>query len=127
MKHLPKKWIAVLMALWLPLFAGNALAISCGDCDESLWASSDVHQAHAAGPISHLAQTGYMSQCDHQHDQFNHKGCGFCTFSCSGHMTAIDSMEIAAVVFGPSSFAPGTVQFQSTTFAPLLPPPLARV
>ena len=129
MKSISRKFLATLLIMWFPLFAGNVLAASitmqtmAGDCSESQMAT-DSHHVPDAGTMPHSMKPA--GNCDHQHDPLAHK-CGICSFSCAGHMTVSGSVEIAAIAFPSSSFETALVQFQSTTFVPLLPPPLARV
>lgn len=131
MKLITRKLIATLLIMWFPLFAGNALAASIamqglnGDCSEARMLAPDGHHAHVAGSMPYGMQAGYMTQCDQQ-GQLDHESCGVCSFSCAGHMTAA-IVEVAAIVFPSSSFAPVPVRFQSASYVPLLPPPLTRV
>ena len=131
MKSITRNLIATLLIMWFPLFAGNALAASItmqglsGDCSEARMLAPDDHHAHVTGSMTHGMQAKYISQCD-QLGKLAHMGCGVCLFSCAGHIT-VASIEVAAIVFPSSSFAPVPVRFQSASYSPLLPPPLARV
>lgn len=123
MKLITRKLIATILIMWMPLFAGNALAASCGDCDESQQIVSNIHDTHKAAPMSHAAQPGYMAQCGHQLD---HKVCGLCSFNCAGYIS-MASIEVASVDALSMRIAPVPVRFQSAAYVPLLPPPVTRV
>lgn len=133
MIRLPRKFVAVLLAIWLPLFSGNALAASVamqsmgGDCHVVAQtnaahhdASMHQHMHHA----DHLAQQ--VQQHDHQSDQqqTSHKDCGVCQLACCGYMAAV-TVDVAEIQPSAQPFMPAATQFQSFTSAPLDPPPLA--
>lgn len=138
MTRLSKRFVAVLLAIWLPLFSGNVLAAAItmqsmsGDCHV---AQSDVIQPvaqHSHHNMDqhiqhdyHLAQQ--MQQHDHQNDQpqTSHKDCGVCQLAGSGYLAAV-IIEVAEMKMSALSFTPAPAQFQSHTSAPLDPPPLAR-
>ncbi len=130
------------MAIWLPLFAGNALAMTVtmqtmtGQTMTGQTIVRDSHavqmrgvESHHSGHVATLHQSpalvGNMAEvhCG-VHDQDTHSDCGVCAFACSGHAVTT-SFEIAKI--SPSLQSPMSVplRFISTTFKPLLPPPLA--
>jgi len=130
------KFIAVILAIWLPLFSGNALAASIamqsvsGNC-HSAAAQQSEHQPHCASTMQqpmHHAQidTGMDQPAGHQ-DQPNPAGdnCGTCHSACCGYMVTASAK---AMEVQPSArmFATISSQFQSITSTPLDPPPLAR-
>ncbi len=129
------KFIAVTLAFWLPLFSGNALAVSigmqslAGNCP-SVVAQQSEHQAHCASTTQqHLAQhDAKMQHSTVQQDQRDaaDENCGTCRLACCGFMATALSKIIEAP---PSAqlFASFSSQFQSVTSTPLDPPPLARV
>lgn len=135
MVHLPRKFVAVLLAVWLPLFSGNALAASIamqfmgGDCHV---AQLDTHHVHHDSTIhQHMQhaefQVGQSQQHDYQDDQQNssRKDCGVCQLACCGFMATV-AIEVAEIKPAAQLFALSSTQFQSFYSAPLVPPPLAR-
>jgi len=133
MLRLSRKFVAVLLAVWLPLFSGNALAASIGMHADS--GDCDVMQ-----PVSHLSQhdsASHQRMHHHQlaanqeqqniphhqrHSSCNH--CGVCQVACSGYLAAV-TINVADARPAAQSFTLSTSQFQSFTSAPLDPPPLA--
>jgi len=139
-----KKFIAVLLAVWLPLFSGNALAVSVamqsmsGDCCTAVAQQDEHHAHHATSAHQHMrdvqiaATQDQSAKCHgpqavHQ-DQQNSpcNNCGVCHLACSGYMATapIEVMEAQPSVL---LFLSVSSQFQSITPTPLDPPPLARV
>ncbi len=125
-----RKFVAMLLAVWLPLFSGNVLAVSVamqsqrGDCQTVVVQQGEHHAAptHHAQPAAN--QDKSAEQQDHQNTSC--KNCSVCHFACSGYM-ATTAIKVAADQPLAPSFAPASTQFQSITSAPLDPPPLARV
>ena len=131
----PRKLFAVLLAIWLPLFSGNALAVSVemqsagGKCHE---AQSSVEQysrfdTSAQQPISDAEyQVQPSLQIEQQNNQQHplHKDCGVCQLACCGYLATV-MIEVAAIQQVIRSFTPASTQFHSFTSAPLVPPPLA--
>jgi len=136
MSYPAKKFIAVLLAIWLPLFSGNALA-------ESVAMQSQGEGCHAAPP----QQSGHLSHhasAKHQHmhqaqlaadpapssDQHGQQSSScknhtICHLVCCGYVASSVSVIIAVQqadrIFTPYLDAPRTL------ILPLLdPPPLAR-
>jgi hypothetical protein len=145
--RLPRKVIAVLLAIWLPLFSGNALAASIamqsmsGDCHVVKPVAVQHGTAPSSANHSHLASTTHQhmqlaadrstvlqAQQSHQHDQQDpaHNDCGVCQLACCGYLAAV-TIVVAQIHLSGQLFAPASMQFQSITSAPLDPPPLARV
>jgi hypothetical protein len=132
MSRLSKKFVAILLLLWLPLFSGNALAASVAmqmptssHChDEAMQMMPDMemsdmeigshHPQHDKTPISVDEQS---TSC---------KSCGVCHIACTGYL-AMPSVPTVAVQNSACEITPYLVSFRSITSAPLLPPPLARV
>lgn len=136
MSHLPRKFVAILMLLWLPLFSGNALAVSMvmqamGSGHHGAVAQQDEPHMHCpATAQQHTQHTRLAADQDrsagHQ-DQQNSAGedCGTCHFACGGYMATasakvVEAQPLVRLFTSPSS------QFQSVTLTPLDPPPLAR-
>jgi len=136
-----RKFVAVLLAIWLPLFSGNALAASIfmqsagGECHvvkpdvvmpDVIMSGAD-HSHYASAMRQHMQPAGYQGHQTHQHDQQNpvHKTCGVCQLACCGYLAAV-TIEVAEVQPLGQLFTPSPSQFQSVTSAPLDPPPLTR-
>lgn len=139
-----KKFIAVLLAIWFPLFSGNALAVSVAmqtmnrDCCAAVAQQDEHHARHAttahqhtqsvqiAAPQSHSDKC-HEPQNDHQ-DQQNSpcENCGVCHLACGGYLTTV-AIKMAKPQPLAQLFAAFSAQFQSITSTPLDPPPLACV
>lgn len=136
-----QKLIVVLLALWLPLFTGNALAMSIvmqspgKACHESMTLQTVHHAAshhhmNLAGDISgdmpgDLAsgqQPAHSAEQGHSTD----KNCGICHLACCSYLATVTS-EILPLLPVGQQFALSAVRFQSISIAPLDPPPLVRV
>jgi len=133
MFSLSRQFIAVLLTIWLPLFSGNALAVSItmqalgGDCHTAMKANvvlSDASIHQHMQQADHLAQQA--PQHDHQSDQqqSSHKDCGVCQLGCCSYMATVTT-DVAKLQLPVQSFNSSTTQFQSATLSPLVPPPLA--
>jgi hypothetical protein len=133
MFHLPRKFVAVLLAVWLPLFSGYALADSIvmqnmhGDCHGAQRVShpsqhvSDLHQhMHHVQLAANEHQSS--GQLDSQGSTCNN--CGVCQIACSGYLAAV-TIDVVDAQPSSQSFTLFSTQFQSFTSAPLVPPPLA--
>jgi hypothetical protein len=136
MSHLSRKVVAVLLAIWLPLFSGYALADSIvmqnmrGDCHGGQQIALSMQHDSASHQHMHHVQ---MSANDHQpagrHDSqssTSNDNCGLCQLACSGYF-AVTVFDMAAIEPSSQSFTLFSTEFQSVTTAPLDPPPLARV
>jgi len=131
------KFIAVILAVWLPLFSGNALAVSIamqsmtGDCHSAVAQRGEPHKDCASAmqqPMHHAQLDAATDQSTGHQEQQNSAGknCGTCHLACCGYMVAAPAKVMEAQ---PSArlFTPLLSQFQSITTTPLDPPPLARV
>lgn len=129
-----RKFIAVMLAIWLPMLSGSALASSVAmqamgsDChlagvklkgNSSQQLSGSHHHDQLAASHSH--ETG-------QHDQQDSScnNCGVCHFACSGFMASLSLTETKIQLLIPGYMLFST-DFQSFSSAPPNPPPLARV
>lgn len=135
MFRLSRKFIAVLLAVWLPLFSGYALADSIvmrnmhGDCHGAQQVShpsqhdsaSYQHMYHAQPAANDHQSTG---QHDSQSSPCNNNGV--CQLACSGYLASL-AIDVVEDRLSAQSFMLSSTQFQSVTTAPLDPPPLARV
>jgi hypothetical protein len=121
-----RKFIAVIMLLWLPVFTGSALAASVsmqlpqGEChdatmshegmdmDMAMDMNMDEHQSAPAGDHSPTCND-----------------CGVCHLACTGYLV-VPSVSVADVQTAALEITPYLVAFNSVTTIPLLPPPLVR-
>jgi len=135
MFRLPRKFAAVLLAVWLPLFSGNALAASIGmqsmngDCHMAQQASHPSQHDSASHQHMHhaqLAANGDQSAGQHDSQSSPCNNCDVCQLGCSGYLAAM-TINVADAKPSAQSFTLFSTQFQSVTSAPLDPPPLARV
>ncbi|MDO8311080.1 MAG: DUF2946 domain-containing protein [Sideroxyarcus sp.] len=126
MSRLSRKFIAVLLLLWLPLFNGSALASAVsmqmqqGGCHEAAVSQAMSHQDTG----KHLQHHGEMpTTADEQ--TLSCSSCGVCHLACTGYL-AVPSAQLVAVQAAASGVIPYLVAFHSVTSAPLVPPPLVR-
>lgn len=131
MSHTVGKFIAVILAIWLPLFSGNALAVSVamqqsmGGNHHSVVAQQG--EPHCASTVQQHTQHVAADQdqsAGHQ-DQPGSEDCGTCHLACGGYLAAA-SIEVMEAQPSAQMFTPLSTQFQSITSTPLDPPPLAR-
>ncbi|MBK9160724.1 MAG: DUF2946 domain-containing protein [Nitrosomonadales bacterium] len=125
-----RKLVAVILAIWLPLFSGNAMAVSAvmqaqdGDCHPAV-AQPGKHPAEGSSQHAHhaLAATdGLPEGAGDQHDP-SCDNCGVCHIACTGYLGV---PAVAMELFDPGSRVvhPIAVNFVSHLSAPLDPPPL---
>lgn len=125
-----RKFVAVLMLLWLPLFGTSAVAASvsmqmqhgtCRDAElPNLHGDADVHQHHHA-------DDGMDQQNQIAEDEGTHcDSCGVCHFACSSYLAAPIVVSPGIPASGQSA-TPYLVFYASVISVPLLPPPLACV
>jgi hypothetical protein len=130
-----KQFIAVLLAIWLPLFSGSALAASMvmpsmgGECHLS---HSGAHQTdynssvHLHMQIATDQSAAFQQQTPQPNSQnSSQKDCGVCQLACCAYLIAV-TVAIVDIPSAAQLFYPSSTQFQSYTSAPLDPPPLAR-
>jgi hypothetical protein len=126
MNRVTRKFIAVLMLLWLPIATGSALAASIS----MQMPQADCHKAAAMQAMSHDGMAGHHM---HHHDMpapaekhgASCDTCGVCHLACTGYL-AVPGVTAAAVQAAARETTPYAVVFQSVTSVPLLPPPLVR-
>jgi hypothetical protein len=127
MSRLTRKFVAVLMLLWLPIFTGSALAASVsmqlqrGTCHE---ATAPTAMSHADMGDHHQHHSEAPTVADQQDTSCS--ACGICHLACTGYLVA-PSGKTAAEQAASLESTPFLVVFSSFTSAPLDPPPLARV
>jgi hypothetical protein len=116
-----RKIIAVLLALWLPLFSGSALASSVamqmehGACQEmaAMQEMGDYHHSDAEPSLA--------DQSSNQHSN-----CGVCHLACGGYLGVQEIKSVAARQVD-NSVTPYLFSFNSISSTPLLPPPLRSI
>lgn len=120
-----RKFIAVLLLLWLPVFTGSALAASVsmqtqqGKCHEAAMS----HEAMDMGE-HHMHHGDNMPSSPDEHSQ-SCSACGVCHLACTGYL-AVPGPDMVAMQSAAREATPYLVVFHSFTSVPLLPPPLAR-
>jgi hypothetical protein len=134
MSHTVGKFIAVILAIWLPLFSGNALAVSVamqsmGGGHHSVVAQQGEPHTDCASTVQQHTQHARLAadqdqSAGHQ-EQPAGEDCGTCHLACCGYMAAA-SIEVTDAQPSDRLFTPFSTQFQSITSTPLDPPPLAR-
>lgn len=126
MNRLTRKFIAVLMLVWLPIATGSALAASIS----MQMPKADCHEA-AMQTMSHDGMAGHHHMHHHEMPAPAEKHgascntCGVCHLACTGYL-AVPGVTAATVQIAARETTPYAVFFQSVTFVPLLPPPLVR-
>jgi hypothetical protein len=121
-----RKFVAVLMLLWLPLFSGSAMAATIsmqlqqGGCHEAA-ASQNMPDMDMAEHHQH--HEGMSSAADEHSPSCS--ACGICHLACTGYL-AVPVVELVAAQTAAREITPYLVAFHSVTSVPLLPPPLAR-
>ncbi len=128
MLNLFKKFIVVLIAIWLPLFAGNALAVSVsmqliagGSHEVQVREVKQHHSDEVVTPHSAPPLVEYMAEGDCGD---HYAGCSsVCAFACTAYAVTVN-VEVAKITSSVQSPMSVSLQFISTTFKPLLPPPL---
>ncbi|MDO8464298.1 MAG: hypothetical protein Q7S46_03455 [Gallionella sp.] len=134
MLRITKKFIAVLLAVWLPLFSGSALAESIvmqskmGDC-HAVVAQEDEHRSHLASIAhEHQAQPAEDTGMPSGHQEEPNPPCNshsICHFASCGYVANSVLMTIA-VQQPDRAFTPYLVTLRSLTLPLFDPPPLAR-
>ncbi len=118
MSHTTQKIIAILFALWLPLFSGSALAASvamqmpAGSAQEAMMADCGMDEMD-------MQQSGNSPDqaCD---------SCALCHMACTAYI-AVPVMSTPAVAASSYDATPYLLAFSSYSYTPLLPPPLVRI
>ena len=139
-----KKFVALVLTIWFPLFSGNAMAASVamqsmgamgGECETGVAKNVEhhisPHQASMASAEKLEPAPEKFGQSFHQQNQLDQqksscKHCGVCHLACTGYM-ATAAIKVPADQPLAQSFAPFSSHFQSTTTTPQVPPPLVRV
>ena len=124
MLRLSKKFVAVMLLLWLPVFTGNALATSIimqmpvGHChDDSMQMDDmDIGGMDMGSPLMADAADEHNPSCN---------ACAVCHLACTAYL-AVPDVEMVAVQTSALETTPYLVDFHSHISTPLLPPPLVH-
>jgi hypothetical protein len=127
-----RKFVAIILAIWMPLFSGNVLAVSVvmqavgGDCHPVVTQQDKQHLYHATTTQHAQSASNQDQSADLQDKQDSAcENSGICHLACCGYM-AIASIKVAETQPVAQSFTSSSIQFQSIALTPLDPPPLAR-
>lgn len=129
MSRLTRKFIAVLMLLWLPIFTGSALAASVsmqmphGECHESSASMSGVDMDMSMDMSDDDVSDDTVAADEHAPSC---NDCGICHLACSAYLSA-PHVALPSIQTSSLEVTPYLVAFTSLNSAPLDPPPLARV
>lgn len=132
MLHSTRKFVAIFIAIWLPLFSGNVLAVSVAmqstgsDCQVAAAQQDEHHMHHASNEQHQAAADQDQSSCLHDQQDTGCGNSGICHLACSGYL-ATASFKVVETLPGAQMFAPSSTQYQSAALTLLDPPPLARV
>jgi hypothetical protein len=127
-----KKFIALLLAVWLPLFSGYALADSVvmqnmrGGCHVGQQITHSMQHNSASRLYMQAVHGQQANGLHHGHPPICNDNCGLCQLACSGYFSA-QATGIAEFESSSQVFSIVSTEFQSVTIALLDPPPLARV
>jgi ferredoxin len=137
MYQFARKFIAVLLALWLPLFSGSVLAASVSMQFHAGQSHSEQALNEAIADMQQDMQHG--DSCEQQfvgssdahaatHDHHDKKctACGVCHLACSGYLAVSDLSGLTRQQ-PDSVLTTYLLSFNSVSSIPLLPTPLARV
>lgn len=117
MSQVTKKIIAVLLAVWLPLFTGNALAAS-------VWMQMPHDACDTLQQMDECDQMTSSAQVDDQQDAACTE-CGLCHLACSAYLS-MPEVSTPGLPDNGITLTPYLFSFQSVNSIPLLPPPLSR-
>lgn len=127
MSNLSRKFVAILMLLWLPLSSGSALAASLvmqtqqGSCHQAaMQLDMSAHQHYEAEPGRAVSLDHSVS---HERADSSCNACGVCHLACSGYL-AVPDIAAPTAPQAVAAMTPYLVSFHSIISTPLLPPPL---
>ena len=127
MSRFIKKLIAVLIALWLPLFSSNMMAMPITMLGGSAHSSSAAEHS-SADAIADATDEAAADHCSMHHEPAggHSQSDSGCKHSAACQLVvAVGQIEIALLTLAEHQI-PYAVFFQSQTVAPLDTPPLAR-
>jgi hypothetical protein len=120
-----RKWIALLLLVWMPVSGASVLAQSVfmqfgqGGCHEAAMPGIDGHDMY-----HHDASQAVPDQPADESLPAAHNYCGVCHLACSAYLTMPEvGMSAPAAV---STAIPYVFSFCSITSTPLVPPPITR-
>ena len=131
-----RKYIAVFLAIWLPLFSGSVLAASVSMQFHAGQSHSEPALNEAMPDMQQDMQHGdsceqqFVGSSDahaatHDHQDKKCSACGVCHLACSGYLAVSDLSRMnQQQLESPEAFY--LLSFKSVTSPLLLPPPLAR-
>jgi hypothetical protein len=134
MPHPIKKFIALLLAIWLPLFSGSALAGAVamqakgGDCHVAVTQLNEHYPHHISTTHEHQGQLAANSDLPSgQQDQPNTscKNHAICHLACCGYV-ANSILTIVAEQQPDRAFTPYLVTPRTLTLPLFDPPPITR-
>lgn len=123
------KLLALLLALWLPLFSGNALAVAVamqagsGGCPVIV--QQDGHGMHHEAAMQHQPAAGHDHSAMQQDEHAPCANPDICHLACTGYLAAA-VFEVMEPFSPHRPFGDVAVSFRSVSSTPLVPPPLAR-
>lgn len=136
MSRLIKKFVAVLLAMWLPLFSGNVLAVSIamqhsgGNCHDIIAQQDEHYSHHASTAHQHMHHDQVAANPDQSgspdQQQSSCESSGLCHLACCGYLACSALLPIAEQQ-ADCAVTPYSDSFHTLTLQPLDPPPLARV
>ena len=105
-----KRIIALILAVWLPLFSGNALAVAL-----SMETTCQMHAMHGQGTSAVNQEAGMSCHA-----------CGFCHLAATGYLAVSHAMPASPDLLSMAD-SPNPSAFSSISSPPLVPPPLASL
>ncbi len=125
MSRASRKFIAVIMLLWLPLFSGSALAATVS----MQMGHGGCHEAAMPQTMAHHDMAGHHHHADAPAPADRHAPacdtCGVCHLVCTGYLS-VPGVALPAVQATARETTPYLLTFSSIASAPLVPPPLVR-
>ena len=134
-----RKYLSLLIAIWLPLFTGSALAASVtmqmtsDDCPPLLAKETRFHPSQSPSLHHHeMHQIDLLARGDDpasgQQNQQNTscKDCSVCHFACGGYL-ATEALKMTEPLLSTQEYSVQSTRFISYTSPPQDPPPLSPV
>lgn len=112
-----RRYLAIFLMLWLPIFSGGALAMVA--CPHTM-----SHDMSTMSMAEHADHSNHQSPIPVA-DNLNCDQCGLCQIACSPGLTA--TLQPAASTLASVENATLINQFRSITLPLLDPPPLALI
>ncbi len=123
-----RKFVAIWLLLWLPLFSASALAASVSmQMPQGGYARETVASPALTGMEEggeHCQHAGLTAAEQKQTPSCN--ACGVCHLACTAYL-AVPAVELFSMQTTARETTPYLFAFHSVSSTPLLPPPLARV